>query len=105
MTDQPCTKILKALADATRWSIVGELLREPLAMGEVAARLDVSAYNLSKHIRVLREAGIVATSRKGKNVMCAIAPALRRRFRAGEPVLDLGCCIFRFDQPVKLEKL
>ena len=101
MNPQPCTQILKALADTTRWRIVGELLCAPLAMGDLAERLDVSHYNLSKHVRILREAGIVTTHRQGKMVACGIAPDLRLQVRAGEPVLDLGCCTFRFDQPPK----
>lgn len=99
MNNQPCMKMLKALADATRWRIVGELLPATLSMGTLSGRLDVSHYNISKHVRILREAGIVTTQRAGKTVVCGIAPKLRQQVRAGEPVLDLGCCTFRFDQP------
>lgn len=89
--------MLKALADTTRWSIVRELLAAPLTVGELEERLDVSQYNVSKHLRILREAGIVETEREGKHVRCRVADDFRRRLTRNETVLDLGCCTFRFD--------
>lgn len=48
-----------ALADPTRRGVV-ELLREtPRRAGELAEKLDVSAPALSRHLKVLREAGLV----------------------------------------------
>ena len=52
---QPCREIFKALADETRWLIVKELLGRPQTVGELAERLSVSHYNISKHLKVLRE--------------------------------------------------
>ena len=89
--------MLKALADPTRWRIVRELLAAPRTVGEVVDRLDVSQYNISKHVRILREAGIVATEREGKHVRCSVAEDFRRRLTRNQKVLDLGCCTFRFD--------
>jgi DNA-binding transcriptional ArsR family regulator len=86
--------MLKALGDETRWRIVRELLKRSRTVGELTERLDVSQYNVSKHVRVLREADIVETERDGKHVRCNIAPAFRRKLRCNE--LDLGCCTFRF---------
>jgi DNA-binding transcriptional ArsR family regulator len=63
--------MLKALADETRWRIVKELLARPLTVGEIVEHLDVSQYNVSKHVRVLREAGILETARDGKHVEAA----------------------------------
>lgn len=98
---EPCIKMLKALADPTRWRIVGELLRAPLTVGEIGQRLVISQYNVSKHVRILREAGIATTHKLGKNVECDIAPSFRQRLDENEHVLDLGCCSFRFDQVPK----
>ena len=101
MNSEPCIKVLKALADETRWRIVGQLLCAPLAMGALAERLDISAYNISKHVRILREAGIVRTRKEGKNVECEITPELRQKLSADKSALDLGCCTFRFDKKAK----
>lgn len=89
--------MLKALADETRWRIVSELLVAPLTVGELVGRLDVSQYNVSKHVRILREAGILETKRDGKHVECRVAEDFRTRLKRGGNVLDLGCCTFRFD--------
>jgi DNA-binding transcriptional ArsR family regulator len=87
---------LKALADATRWQIVCELLASSMTVGDLAQRLHVSHYNASKHVRILREAGLVKTARTGRHVRCQIAPELRKQLRRGNNQLDLGCCTFRF---------
>ena len=89
--------MLKALADETRWRIVRELLTEPLTVGELVERLEVSQYNVSKHVRILREASILETERDGKHVECRVAEDFRKRLARGGKLLDLGCCTFRFD--------
>lgn len=89
--------MLKALADGTRWRMVREILSQPQTIGELVDRLAVSQYNVSKHVRVLREAGIVQTEREGKHVRCSVARAFRKKLTRNETVLDLGCCTFRFD--------
>jgi DNA-binding transcriptional ArsR family regulator len=48
-----------ALADSTRRTVIRELLREPLRAGELAARVQMSPPALSRHLRVLREAGLI----------------------------------------------
>lgn len=48
-----------ALADSTRRAVIRELLREPLRAGELAARVQMSPPALSRHLRVLREAGLI----------------------------------------------
>src|SRR4051794_5221297 len=48
-----------ALADSTRRAVIRELLRSPLRAGELAQRVEMSAPALSRHLRVLREAGLI----------------------------------------------
>jgi DNA-binding transcriptional ArsR family regulator len=93
-----CTPYLKALAEGTRWHIVQELLADPLTAAQLGERLKVSQYNVSKHLRVLREAGIVETARRGKSLYCQIVPAFQRKVAKGKNQLDLGCCVFWFDK-------
>jgi DNA-binding transcriptional ArsR family regulator len=93
-----CTPFLKALGDETRWGIVRELLSHPTTVSELAQRLKVSPYNISKHLRVLREAGIVEAVRRGKHVHCRIVPAFQRQVAENKNQLDLGCCVFRFER-------
>jgi DNA-binding transcriptional ArsR family regulator len=96
MAQQKCIPKLKALADQTRWSIVGELLQKPRTVSELTDRLNVSQYNVSKHLRILREAGIVETHREGRSVKCSVEPKLHKSLSRRKPELDLGCCKFQF---------
>lgn len=50
---------LGALAEDTRRSAVEELARGPLSAGELATRLGATPAALTRHLRVLREAGLV----------------------------------------------
>jgi DNA-binding transcriptional ArsR family regulator len=96
MAKQACIPMLKALADETRWSIVRECLKKPRTVGELAERLQITQYNISKHIRILREAKILTTERHGKFVQCVVENSFRKCLAAGGTELDLGCCRFRF---------
>jgi DNA-binding transcriptional ArsR family regulator len=92
-----CGPVLKALADDTRWRIVRELLKQTLTISELTDRLHANQYNVSKHIRILREAGIVTTRKTGKNLHCSVDAELKQKIARNKNQLDLGCCTFRFD--------
>jgi DNA-binding transcriptional ArsR family regulator len=93
-----CVDMLKALADGHRWRMVQTLLRETLSVSELGERLDMPQYNVSKHLAILREAGIVVTERDGKTVLCSVAPAFRAQLKRNDCRLDLGCCAFDFNK-------
>jgi len=92
-----CIKMLKALGDETRWRIVQALLKHPATVNEITSQLNATPYNISKHLRILREAGIVAQTKEGKHVRCEVVPEFRQRLAKGRNELDLGCCTFRFE--------
>jgi DNA-binding transcriptional ArsR family regulator len=54
-----------ALGDRTRRSIVLLLAERPLAVGELAAELPVSRPAVSQHLKVLKDAGLVADQAAG----------------------------------------
>lgn len=58
--------ILQALADPTRRKILHMLRRAPLPAGRIAGAFDVSRPAVSRHLRVLREAGLVCDSIAGR---------------------------------------
>ena len=97
MGKQACIPMLKALADETRWRLVRELLAAPRTVGELTERLKATQYNVSKHLRILRQAGIVDARRNGKRVQCSVAEGFRKQLTRNQCQLDLGCCSFRFD--------
>ena len=98
MSDPDWVPILKALADRTRLRLVNALLTGPRSVNEIVEAVGVSQYNVSKHLRILRHAGIVDVEPDGARRYYGIVEAIRRRLTKGGRVLDLGCCQFRFDQ-------
>jgi len=92
-----CVTMLKALADEHRWDIVRTLLAEELSVSQLGERLGIPQPNVSKHLGVLREAGIVVTERVGKEVRGAIAETFRSELSRNKNRLDLGCCSFDFN--------
>jgi DNA-binding transcriptional ArsR family regulator len=63
---------LTALADPTRRTIFERLREGGLAVGEIARELPVSRPAVSRHLRVLREAGLVRERRSGTNRIYSI---------------------------------
>src|SRR5450432_4806558 len=49
-----------ALSDASRREVIRLLLQKPRRAGELAECIDMSPQALSRHLRVLRKAGLVA---------------------------------------------
>lgn len=99
MKSDECLPALRALADPTRLKIVELLLKRARNVNELAEVLGTPQYNVSKHLRILREAGIIAAVRQGKEVVCEVADAFRKKLGGGALGVDLGCCSFRFDAP------
>lgn len=58
----------RALADATRRDILRLLRDGPLTSGGIAARFDSSWPTISRHLAVLRDAGLVVTERHGQEI-------------------------------------
>jgi DNA-binding transcriptional ArsR family regulator len=62
----------KALADPTRREILRLLAGGDLAAGELGARFDISQPAVSRHLAVLRAAGLVSARREGQSVVYAL---------------------------------
>jgi DNA-binding transcriptional ArsR family regulator len=92
-----CVTALKALGEDNRMRIIGLLMDVPLGVCEIARRLGTTYYNVSKHLRILREAGLLDVEKHGRERLYVV-PGRIRRSRAHARVLELGCCSFRFDQ-------
>lgn len=96
-SDHDCVVALKALAEDTRVRIVSLLIDAPLDVTEIADRVGISQYNASKHLRVLREAGLLRLQKSGRRHLYALTEGIARRMAEGG-VLDLGCCSFQFER-------
>ena len=60
--------ICKTLANPARLQIIAELRDGELAAGEIARRLGVHKANVSQHLGVMRQKGILQARREGLNV-------------------------------------
>jgi DNA-binding transcriptional ArsR family regulator len=81
---------LAALADPVRRELVGLLAHGELAAGELADRFPVSRPAISRHLRVLREAGLVVVRTDGRRRLYALEPRpLREIDEWLEPYRDL----------------
>ena len=58
----------RALADETRREILRLLRDGPLTSGEIAERFDSSWPTISRHLAVLRDAGLLVTERRGQEI-------------------------------------
>lgn len=56
------SRTLSALADPTRRTAVEALAEGPLSAGQLATRLEVTPAALTRHLRLLRQAGLVTVS-------------------------------------------
>ena len=58
--------VFKALGHPARIKIVKQLLEKELCVGEVEERVKLRQANVSQHLNILRNAGIVDCRREGK---------------------------------------
>ena len=98
MTGLDCIAALKALGEESRLRILRLLFNEQLGVNEISRRRRMSQYNVSKHLRIMREAGLLEVEKRGKQRLYTVAAKLKKQVAANNNILDLGCCTFRFDK-------
>lgn len=64
-----------ALADPHRRAVLGALAERAHAVGELVERLGLSQPQASKHLRVLRDAGLVRVERRAQHRVYSVDPA------------------------------
>ncbi len=69
MADQ-LSRVFAALGDPTRRDIVARLAAQDATVGELAAPYDVSLQAVSKHLKVLEDAGLVTRTRDAQRRPC-----------------------------------
>jgi len=65
----------EALGDPSRYAIVQCLSERPRAVGELADELPISRQAVSQHLRVLKDAGLVAAKAEGTRRVYRLNPA------------------------------
>ncbi len=72
----------KALSDPTRVRILNLLRRTDLCVCELVDALELGQSNLSTHLQVLRNSGVVTTEKRAQWVIYGIEPAARESVEA-----------------------
>jgi DNA-binding transcriptional ArsR family regulator len=62
----PANSVFRALADPTRREIIRLLRAGPLTSGDIAAEFESSWATISRHLGILRDAGLVLAERDGQ---------------------------------------
>jgi DNA-binding transcriptional ArsR family regulator len=70
MTQDPLSRVFAALADPTRRDIVARLSAGDATVGQLAEPYDVSMQAVSKHLKVLQDAGLVTQTRDAQRRPC-----------------------------------
>lgn len=71
----PADAVFNALSDPTRREVVRRLAGGPATPTQIADGLPVTRQAVTKHLNVLRAAGLVETSREGRQVRYRLDPA------------------------------
>ena len=80
--------IIKALAHPARLLIVDELAKKPLCVCEIRKRVGSDLSTVSRHLSVLKHAGIVTDERRGVQIFYSLrCPCVADFFTCAERVL------------------
>jgi DNA-binding transcriptional ArsR family regulator len=74
VADDQLSRVFAALADPTRRDMVARLAGGDATVGQLADPYDVSVQAVSKHIKVLTDAGLVSQSKDAQRRPCHLEP-------------------------------
>jgi len=74
MSSDPLSATFAALADPTRRAIIARLARGETTVTELSKPFDMSGPAISKHLKVLENAGLITRSREAQWRPCKIEP-------------------------------
>jgi len=79
--------VLRALADDSRRTVVEALAEGPATAGELAALLPIARPGVSRHLKVLREAGLVQVRQESQRRIYSLRP---------EPLAEVDAWLGRY---------
>ncbi len=72
---EPLDNVFSALADPTRRALLARLAAGNSSVGELAEPFDISLPAISRHLRVLRNAGLITRHKDGRVRRCTLDAA------------------------------
>jgi ArsR family transcriptional regulator len=83
--------LLSAAADPVRWTVLRHLAQNGTScVCDLQDRVPVASNLLSYHLKVLRDAGLVTTARRGRWIDYTLADDAAKRLAAALPVSEAG---------------
>jgi len=79
--------VLEAVADPVRWSVLAHLSSTPCCVCEIQRQVTIAPSLLSYHLKVLREAGLVVATRRGRWIDYALADDAHDRLVLALPTM------------------
>jgi ArsR family transcriptional regulator, arsenate/arsenite/antimonite-responsive transcriptional repressor len=65
--------VFKALASEPRRRMLNHLAGGPMTVGEIAEKFEMELPSISKHLAVLREAGLIRQQKRGQFILYSLA--------------------------------
>ncbi len=93
---EECAEVLKAIAEENRIKILRFLLKKDSYVTDIAKELQMKQYHVSRHLMILKKAGLVQSIREGKKVKYKINPSVRSKDKGLLGTIDIGCCMISF---------
>ncbi|MCK5644490.1 MAG: winged helix-turn-helix transcriptional regulator [Gammaproteobacteria bacterium] len=97
-TNIDTVEFAKALSDNTRQKIMMLCCCQELSVNDIVAASDVAQPTVSHHLKILRNAGLVSTKRRGKQVL----------YTLNQERLATACCVvaenFAPEYPIELSE-
>lgn len=81
MQTDPLSQVFSALADPTRRAILARLADGPATVNDIAEPFPISLPSVSKHLKVLEQAGLISRGREAQWRPCHLEP---RRLKTAE---------------------
>lgn len=97
MDSSKCAKVLRALGDNTRLKILDFLFSGEFSVSDISEGVGVDYSQVSHHLSVLRNAGLVSDSKEGKFVIYKLHPVFYNGSSNKKNVLDFDCCSIEFN--------
>jgi len=73
------SELLKALSNEQRLMILCHLVAGPLSVSQINERMQLSQSALSQHLAILRDSGIVATTRESQSIIYSLPAGIATR--------------------------
>jgi len=93
MTTEECLPVLRAVGNESRLTLLKALSDGARSVEALSSCTGLAEYNTSRHLRVLKDAGLVMAQRQGREIWYRIRDELLVR-DSGAWTLQLGCCSF-----------